>query len=103
MRLDMLKGAAIGAAIVYLFDPHHGRARRAAVASGVAGIARSLLGRPGRPLKWEAPMMTIQIDVDDRQAWDREQAPDLRQAHGPRMWPHKGRQPGVSHPGHTSI
>jgi hypothetical protein len=102
MKLDMLKGAAIGAAIAYLFDPHNGRARRAAVASAVAGVTRSLLGRPGRPLRWEAPMMTIQIDVDDRQAWDREQDPDRRHPHGPGMWPQISRRSTASHPGHQS-
>ena len=103
MKLNTMKGAVVGATVAYLLDPDRGRARRAALAGRIATIARRLLHRPGRPVRWEAPMMTIQIDVDDRQTWGRQPPSGQSHAHTPRMWPQRRRQPGGSHPGQASV
>ncbi|HEX5695897.1 MAG TPA: hypothetical protein VFZ15_05895 [Acidimicrobiia bacterium] len=97
MRVATVKGAAVGASLVYLFDPDRGSQRRALLVSKLAALARlaqtrggsakpgiapsGLLRRitirlrrrsveSGRPedLPWDYPMTTVHIDVDDDHA-----------------------------------
>jgi hypothetical protein len=97
MRIATVKGAAVGASLVYLLDPDRGSQRRALLVSKLAALARlaqtrggpaqpgiaptGLLRRitirlrrrsvePGIPedLPWEYPMTTVHIDVDNDHA-----------------------------------
>jgi hypothetical protein len=97
MRVATVKGAAVGASLVYLLDPDRGSQRRALLVSKLTALARlartrggsaqpgiastGLLRRitirlrrrsleSGRPedLPWEYPMTTVHIDVDDDHA-----------------------------------
>lgn len=91
-RLNLLEGAAVGASVVYLLDPHRGRARRRALVTRVGIGARAALeatvsrvegrigarARSSEPTRslvlrrarrhpantWDIPMTTVNIDVD---------------------------------------
>lgn len=92
-RLDLLEGAAFGAAAVYLLDPDRGRQRRRALAERAAwaaqagyhaaiaeirrrageevgprrllAVLRSMRRGPGTAVSsWDLPMATVDIDID---------------------------------------
>lgn len=97
MRVATVKGAAVGASLVYLLDPDRGSQRRALLVSKLAALARlaqaqggsaqpgiaatgflrKITIRPrrrsvesGRPqdLPWGYPMTTFHIDLDNDDA-----------------------------------
>jgi hypothetical protein len=98
MRVATVKGAAVGASLVYLLDPDRGAQRRALLVSKLAALTRLAQTRgggsaqpgiaptgllrkitirlrrrsveSGRPedVPWEYPMTTVHIDVDDDHA-----------------------------------
>ena len=95
-RLSLVAGAAIGAAIVYLFDPTQGRRRRRSVARRIGNSVEYLT--PGREPRsrpdqksseWELPMATVNIDIDQGTVTLRGAFPpsDERPA---RSWAHSG-------------
>jgi hypothetical protein len=70
-RLSLVVGVAIGATVVYLFDPVQGRRRRKNFARRIGNSIDVLV--PGRDLRsrpdlkssqWELPMATVNIDID---------------------------------------
>lgn len=113
-RLNLLEGVALGASVVYLFDPYQGPARRrrlatrvgngtrAAVRSGpahrVVAALRSrnrtrwvILRRSRRdPVsEWDVPMATVNIDVDQGTVTLRGVFPPAEEP-PVRVWPHRG-------------
>jgi hypothetical protein len=70
-RLSLLGGAALGASVVYLFDPSQGRKRRGRLARQLGDTVAALRSGPGsrarqqpKSSEWEVPMATVNIDID---------------------------------------
>ncbi|HEX2404454.1 MAG TPA: hypothetical protein VHM29_07100 [Acidimicrobiia bacterium] len=95
-RLSLVAGAAIGATVVYLFDPVQGRRRRKGLARRIGRSVDAL--RPGRDIgsrsgpkssEWELPMATVNIDIDQGTVTLRGAFPSSDE-HPARMWAHGG-------------
>jgi hypothetical protein len=95
-RLSLVAGAAIGATVVYLFDPVQGRRRRKGLARRIGNSIDAL--RPGRDIgsrpgskssEWELPMATVNIDIDQGTVTLRGAFPPS-DAQPARRWAHGG-------------
>jgi hypothetical protein len=95
-RLSLVAGAAVGATIVYLFDPAQGRRRRRNVARRIVNSIDALT--PGREPRfppgqksgeWELPMATVNIDIDQGTVTLRGAFPPVDERPA-RAWAHGG-------------
>lgn len=94
-RLSLIGGVVIGASVVYLFDPSQGKRRRRRLAKRVGVVVDTLRPGPGsgrngaKSDEWEAPMATVNIDIDQGTVTLRGAFPPSDAPPG-RTWAHRG-------------